>query len=304
MRRRDEAQDLTIEDIEVRLLLEAIYLKYGYDFRDYAPSSIKRQVLKRLNASRLENLLAMLENVLYEPDFVPALLQDFSITFSAMFRDASFYRAVREQIVPVLREFPELKIWHAGCAAGEEVYSVAILLKEEGLYERATIYASDFNRIILQQAEKGTFPRGNLQKYTENYDQAGGKAAFADYYATTANAIIMDPALRENVTFTHHNLVSDEPFDEMNLIFCRNVMVYFNERLQYRVFRLFYQSLIQQGFLCLGSDEHLRFSLYDDYFDTVIREERVYSRKVRAWNMPPDSKRPKPHPAAPSKQSA
>ncbi len=294
MRKRDELQDLTPEDIEIRLLLEAMYLKYGYDFRDYALSSIKRQVLKRLASSGLENLLAMLEKVLYEPKFVPALLQDFSITFSAMFRDASFYRAVREHIVPVLREFPTLKIWHAGCAAGEEVYSLAILLKEEGLYDRATIYASDFNKTILQQAENGIFPIGNQQKYTDNYDQSGGKAMLSDYYTTMPGSIIMDPALRENVTFKYHSLVCDEPFDEMNLIFCRNVMVYFNERLQYRVFRLFYQSLVQEGFLCLGSDEHLRFSLYDDYFDTIIREERIYSRKVRAWNMPPDSKRKTP----------
>jgi chemotaxis protein methyltransferase CheR len=300
MRKKDDTQNLTTEDIEIRLLLEAIYLKYGYDFRDYAPSSIKRQVLKRLASTGLENLLAMLEKVLYEPEFVPVLLQDFSITFSAMFRDASFYRAVREHIVPVLREFPELKIWHAGCAAGEEVYSLAILLKEEGLYDRATIYATDFNKTILQQAENGIFSIGNQQKYTDNYDQADGKATLSEYYTTTLGSVIMDPALRENITFKYHNLVSDEPFDEMHLIFCRNVMVYFNERLQYRVFRLFYQSLVPEGFLCLGTDEHLRFSLYDDYFDTMIREERVYRRKIRAWNMPPDSKRKKPQPSVSS----
>jgi chemotaxis protein methyltransferase CheR len=300
MRKKDDTQNLTTEDIEIRLLLEAIYLKYGYDFRDYAPSSIKRQVLKRLASTGLENLLAMLEKVLYEPEFVPVLLQDFSITFSAMFRDASFYRAVREHIVPVLRELPELKIWHAGCAAGEEVYSLAILLKEEGLYDRATIYATDFNKTILQQAENGIFSIGNQQKYTDNYDQADGKATLSEYYTTTPGSVIMDPALRENITFKYHNLVSDEPFDEMHLIFCRNVMVYFNERLQYRVFRLFYQSLVPEGFLCLGTDEHLRFSLYDDYFDTMIREERVYRRKIRAWNMPPDSKRKKPQPSVSS----
>jgi chemotaxis protein methyltransferase CheR len=279
------------------LLLEAIYLKYGYDFRDYAKSSIKRQVLKRMASSGLESLLAMVEKVLYEPKFVPALLQDFSITFSAIFRDGSFYRAVREHIVPVLREFPEFKIWHAGCASGEEIYSLAILLKEEGLYDRAQIYATDFNKNILQQAEKGIFPIGNQQKYTDNYEQAGGKAALSDYYTTTSGSIIMDPTLRENVTFKYHNLVCDEPFDEMNLVFCRNVMVYFNERLQYRVFRLFYQSLIPEGFLCIGSDEHLRFSLYDDYFETLSREERIYRRRIRAWNMPPDSARKKPQQA-------
>jgi len=294
MRKRDDTQNLTTEDIEIRLLLEAIYLKYGYDFRDYAQSSIKRQVLKRLASSSLESLLAMLEKALYDPKFVQALLQDFSITFSAMFRDASFYQAVREHIFPVLRTFPAIKIWHAGCAAGEEIYSLAILLKEEGLYDQATIYATDFNKTILQQAKSGIFSISNQQKYTDNYNQVGGRAALSDYYTTTPGSIIMDPALRANVTFKYHNLVSDETFDEMNLIFCRNVMVYFNERLQYRVFRLFYQSLIPEGFLCLGSDEHLRFSLYDDYFDTVIREERVYKRKIRAWNMPPDSKRKKP----------
>lgn len=284
--REPDTQSWSNEDIEIQLLLEGIYLKYGYDFRDYARSSIKRQVLKRLSSAGMTSLLEMLRKVLDDSTFVTSLLKDFSITFSAIFRDPAFYRIVREQVLPILRTYPEIKIWHAGCATGEEVFSLAIILKEEEIYDRTVIYATDFNETAIEQARQGMYPLNNLQKYTDNYIQSGGKGEFSQYYTTTPSSLIMSPSLLERVTFRSHNLATDDPFDEVHLIFARNVLVYFNERLQYRAFRLFYQSLCSQGFLCLGTDEHLRFSLYADFFDNFMREERIYRRKIRAWNMP------------------
>ena len=284
--RKIEPQNLDNEDIEIQLLLEAIYLKYGYDFRHYTRSSVKRQVLQHLSSSGLNSLLEMQQKVLYDADFFNILLQDLSISFSEMFRDPSFYRAVKAHVIPVLRTYPSIKIWHAGCSTGEEVYSMAIVLKEEDLYDRAHIYATDFNHTVLQKAKEGIYPIRRAKQFADNYEQSGGKESLERYYTVKHHSIVMDPSLASHIVFAHHNLAADEPIDEVHLIFCRNVLVYFSDRLRYQVFRLFYRSLCSQGFLCLGSDEHIRTSLYTDYFDHVIREERIYKRKKRAWNMP------------------
>jgi chemotaxis protein methyltransferase CheR len=274
-----------IEDVELQLLLQVIYLKYDYDFRDYTLTSLKRQVLSRLSGSGLKSLIEMRQKVLDDPNFFKLLLNDLSITFSEMFRDPSFYRAIREHLIPVLRTYPVIKVWHAGCASGEEVYSTAIVLQEEGLYERAQIYATDFNDTILQQARNGIYPIEHLKKYTVNYQESGGKHSFEQYFTVRHNSMIVDQSLKSHIVFTNHDLVQDGVLDEMNLIFCRNVLVYFNERLQCRVFKLFFDSLCPQGFLCLGSHEHTRFSSYARFFDPIIREEKIYKRKNRVWDL-------------------
>jgi chemotaxis protein methyltransferase CheR len=276
---------MTIEDTELQQFLEAIYVKYGYDFRNYTLSSVKRQLQHRLTESGFNTLLEIQQKALDDPEFFKRLLNDLSITFSEMFRDPSFYRALRAHVIPVLRTYPVIKIWHAGCAGGEEVYSLAILLQEEGLYDRTQIYATDLNHTILEQAKKGIYPIDHMSKYTANYQESGGKESFARYFTTRYNVMIVDEALKARIVFAIHSLVKDGVLDEMHLILCRNVLVYFNGNLQCHVLKLFFDSLYPQGFLCLGSHEHIRFSYYSRYFDSLIREERIYKRKLRAWGL-------------------
>lgn len=272
-------QDPQNENIELQLLLQAIYLKYGYDFRDYAKASVKRRIQHRLKTSQLPNISALQHFVLNDVRFFEQLLLDLSINVTEMFRDPSFYRAVREKIVPILREFPFLKIWHAGCATGEEVYSMAIILKEVGLYERAQLYATDMNEVVLKQARDGIFPINRLKQYTENYQKAGGQEAFSDYYAAHYEHVVMDKSLKENILFSDHNLATDGVFGEMHLIMCRNVLIYFNRELQNRALNLFTDSLCDGGVLCLGSKESIRFSEYSHLFEDISREEKVYLKK-------------------------
>jgi chemotaxis protein methyltransferase CheR len=276
---------ITIEDTALQLFLEAIYAKYGYDFRDYNLTSVKRQLQHRLGVSGFKNLFELQQKALDDPEFFKRLLNDLSITFSEMFRDPSFYRALRTHVFPVLRTYPTIKIWHAGCAGGEEVYSLAILLQEEGLYDRTQIYATDLNQTILEKAKKGTYLFDHLSKYTVNYQESGGKESFARYITTSYNVMIMDEALKAHIVFAIHDLVQDGVLDEMHLILCRNVLVYFNGNLQCHVLKLFFDSLVPEGLLCMGSHEHIRFSYYSRYFDSLIREEQIYKRKLRAWGL-------------------
>ncbi|MGE0083728.1 MAG: protein-glutamate O-methyltransferase CheR [Desulfococcaceae bacterium] len=268
-----------IENIEIRLLLEAIYLRYGYDFRDYARAHIKRRIRHRVNMSGFLSISQMLHRIIHDPDFFRKVLPDFSINVSEIFRDPPFYLAVRKEVFPLLRTWPFLKIWHAGCASGEEVYSMAILLKEEGLYKRTQIYATDFNEAIVQKAREGIYSIDLMKGYTYNYQKAGGKGAFSDYYTARHESVIFDNSLKENIIFADHNLVTDQVFGEMNMIVCRNVLIYFNRDLQRRVIRLFMDSLTPGGFLCLGSKETLHFSGYADRFDTVAESEKIYKKK-------------------------
>lgn len=267
------------ENIEIQLLLEAIHLKYGYDFRDYSRASVKRRILHRLNLSRLTNLSEMQHRVLYDLEFFERLLLDLSINVTEMFRDPSFYQALRKEVIPILKTYPFIKVWHAGCATGEEAYSMAILLKEEGLYERAQIYATDFNDVVLQKAKEGIYPVENIKEYTSNYQRSGGKDSFVDYYTAKHNSIIMDRSLKKNIVFANHNLETDGVFGEMNLILCRNVLIYFNKDLQNRVLKLFYDSLGRHGILCLGSKENIRFSACADRFDDIVKDEKIYRKK-------------------------
>ncbi len=268
------------QDIEIQLLLEAIYLKYGFDFRSYARASVKRRILHRLNLSEEKSISHMQDRILRDANSFSNLLLDLSINFSEMFRDPKFYRTLREKVIPILKTFPFIKVWNAGCSTGEEVYSTAIMLKEEGLYDRSQIYATDFNDVVLEKAREGIFPLDRIKEYTANYQKAGGKKSFGEYYVAKYNLAAVNESLKKNVVFANHNLVTDGVFGEMNLILCRNVMIYFNRDLQNHVFKLLRDSLTRYGFLCLGSREDLKFSKLNGDFEEFVRKERIYKKKV------------------------
>ena len=223
---------------------------------------------------------ALQDRVLHEPSMMEHLLLDLSINVTAMFRDPTFYLAFRQKVVPVLRTYPFFRIWHAGCSTGEEVYSMAILLEEEGLYDRARIYATDINEVVVHRARAGIFPLDRMQEYTENYIRAGGTRSFSEYYVAKYDGALFSPSLQRNVVFSQHNLVTDRSFTEFNVILCRNVLIYFDRELQARVHGLFYESLVHLGILCLGSKESLRLSEYESSYEELSGAERIY-RKVR-----------------------
>ncbi len=266
------------EKIEIDLLLQAIYMKYGYDFKNYAKASIRRRVQRMLSGSGLETVSHMTHKILYDKAFFDTLLPALTVNVTEMFRDPSFFKALRETVVPQLESHPFIKVWNAGCSTGEEVYSTAILMKEEGLDKRTRIYATDANESVLAEAREGVFHIDRMKEYTRNYSKAGGLASFSDYYTARYDLAIMHKNLKENIVFSHHNLVTDGVFGEMDLIVCRNVLIYFNTDLQERVFELFYQSLAPGGFLCLGSKETVRFSKYSDHFEHLVPKEKIYKK--------------------------
>lgn len=267
------------QDIEISLLLEGIYLKYGYDFRNYSDAHIKRRILRRMTEAGLKSISEMQYKILYDKDFFKILLSDFSINVTEMFRDPTFYKAFRKSVIPILKTYPFVRIWHAGCSTGEEVYSMAILLKEEGLYERSQIYATDFNNIVLQKAKDGIYPIDDIKEYTHSYQQAGGNASFSDYYIAKYDSAIFDKSLKKKITFAEHNLVTDGVFGEMHVIICRNVLIYFNRELQNNVIKLFSDSLCNGCFLCLGSKESIRFSSSADNFEALNESEKIYRKR-------------------------
>ncbi|MEW5957370.1 MAG: CheR family methyltransferase, partial [Chloroflexota bacterium] len=223
----------------------------------------------------------MLPWLLYDEAFAQAAIYDFSISVTEMFRDPDFYRSLRKNVVPYLKTYPFIKVWHAGCATGEEVYSLAIVLQEEGLYERATIFATDFNEMVLEKAREGIYPLKDIRQYTLNYQKAGGERPFADYYHAQYESAIMNQSLKRNITFASHNLVTDGVFGEMHLIFCRNVLIYFDRTLQNRVLKLFADSLTHGSFLCLGSKETLSFSEVADSFKAIDERARIFQKRTR-----------------------
>ena len=275
-----EEQDQGPEEIELQFLLEAIFKRYGYDFREYSRASLRRRVKQHLLTARYDNISAVTHDILHNGEAFSALLSNLTINVTEMFRDPDFYLAFREKVVPVLKTHPFLKIWHAGCATGEEIYSMAILLQEEGLYERCQIYATDIDKEVLEKARRGIFPVSELKRYTENYKRAGGIHSLSDYCTEKYDNVIMDPGLKKNVIFADHDLATDQVFGEMQVVLCRNVIIYFNRDLQKRVFRLFHDSLDIGGFLCLGSKESLRFSGCSDAFDTIEEQQRIYRKKM------------------------
>lgn len=275
-----DLQDPSPEDIELQLLLEAIFQRYGYDFRSYSVASLRRRVDQHLLIARYKHMGELIHAILHSGEAFGALLSFLTINVTEMFRDPDFYQAFREKVVPVLRTHPFIKIWHAGCATGEEIYSMAILLEEEGLYDRCQIYATDIDKEVLEKARKGIFSVADLRKYTENYQKAGGRRSLSDYYTAKYDNVIMEPRLKKNVIFADHDLATDQVFGEMQVIFCRNVMIYFNRELQNRVFQLFHDSLDIGGTLCLGNKESLRFATCAEQFDVIDKAQRIYRKRV------------------------
>ena len=267
----------TVEDIEVGLLLEGIYRQYGYDFRDYAMSSLRRRIQHVVRDEGLTTVSGLQERVLHDPACLQRFVLALSVNVTSMFRDPAFYKALRERVLPLLRTYPKVRIWHAGCSTGEEAYSFAILLEEEGLYDRCQIYATDMNESVLKKAAAGEVPLRGMRENTANYLRSGGRRAFASFYTAVEGRAVLAPSLRRNIVFAQHNLVSDRSFNEFNVVLCRNVLIYFNRRLQDRVHRLFYQSLVRLGFLALGAKETVRFSAHQASYEDL--GERIY-RKV------------------------
>ena len=272
--------DSELERIEIELLLEGVFRRYGFDFRSYAYASIRRRLWKRIEAEGVSTITELQGRVLHDPQAMERLLLDLSVNVTAMFRDPGFYATFRREVVPLLRTYPFIRIWHAGCSTGEEVYSTAIVLEEEGLLERARIYATDINDVVLQQARSGIFPLNRMQEYTENYIRAGGTRSFSEYYTAKYDGALFSPSLSRNIVFAQHNLVTDRSFAEFNVIFCRNVLIYFDRELQERVHALFYDSLATFGILALGSKESLRFSQYEDCYERLNSREKLY-RKIK-----------------------
>jgi chemotaxis protein methyltransferase CheR len=267
-----------VEAIELELLLEAIFRRYGFDFREYAPASLKRRLWRRAHAEGVKSFSALQDRVLHDPASMERLLLDLSINVTAMFRDPTFYAAVREKVVPLLRTYPFTRIWVAGCSTGEEVYSLAILLEEEGLYDKTRIYATDINETVLAKAKAGVFPIDKMQEYTQNYMRAGGKRAFSEYYVASYDGAQFARGLVDNVVFAQHNLVSDNAFNEFHAIICRNVMIYFDRSLQQRVLGLFHNSLVTFGILGLGHKETIRYSDYANCYEELDAAEKLYRR--------------------------
>lgn len=265
-------------DIDLRLLMEAIHLKYSYDFRDYARASQKRRILYALVKFDCPTISELQSRMLHDPAVFLQLLQYLTIPVSEMFRDPGFFLALRQQVVPHLHTYASIKVWIAGCSTGEEVYSLAILLREEGLLERTLIYATDINPDSLDKARQGIFPLNSVRGHTANYHQAGGRRAFSSYYTAAYDAAIFDKSLRENITFADHSLATDSVFSETQLVLCRNVLIYFNKKLQDRVLGLFEESLSHRGFLGLGSRESLDFSAYATRFEPTVKSERIFRK--------------------------
>jgi chemotaxis protein methyltransferase CheR len=274
--------DSEIEEVEITLLLEAVFRRYGYDFRCYARASVGRRVRGLLPSCGCASVADLIPKVLHDQDVFARLAQVLSITVTEMFRDPFVYRALRDQVLPVLRTWPRIKVWHAGCATGEEVYSLAILLTEEGLYDRATIYATDFNDDAIARAREGIYDLDRMREFTKAYQEAGGRRSFADYYHARYASAVVAAGLKAHITFANHNLAVDRVFGEMHLVICRNVLIYFNRELQDRVLSLFSESLVNGGFLCLGTKEDLRFSPAAREFEEVDRKARVYKRVMSA----------------------
>lgn len=282
-----------IEDIEVNLFLEAMYRRWGYDFRNFSRASAKRRILRFRDKTGHATVAAMLPRLLEDEDFFADAVKAFSITVTEMFRDPKFFAALRTEVVPHLRTFPFIKIWHAGCATGEEVYSVAILLKEEGLYDRATIFATDFNLDALRRAREGIYPLEEMRLSTANYQKSGGIRPFTDYYHADYDSVIMDGSLKKNITFAHHNLATDGVFGEMHLVICRNVLIYFDPILQARAMGLFEESLVLGGILALGSKESAGFSQAPSPFQPLNAKWRIYRKRF----LPPHADASPGHPA-------
>lgn len=267
------------EILEIDLLFEAMYRRYGYDFRNYAFASAQRRVLHNMKKNKIESIGELQHRLIHDEQVADALLIDLSINVTEMFRDPLLFKTLRNNILPALAKDEHLKIWHAGCSSGEEAYSMAILLNELGLLEKTQLYATDFNNQILKQAKKGILQLGDMRSHIKNYQSSGGIQEFTNYYRAKHGHAILDKLLKKNIMFSNHNLTGDGVFGEMNLIICRNVLIYFDKKLQNRVFELFLDSMAENGILCLGSHETLSMSSVAKQFETISEPHRIYKKK-------------------------
>jgi chemotaxis protein methyltransferase CheR len=269
----------TDTDVELHLLIDAIYLKYHYDFRRYAAASLKRRLTAALARFNCGSFSELHSRVLHEPTLFPALLDFLTVPVSDMFRDPAYFRSLRATVVPLLRTYPSLRIWVAGCSTGEEVYSLAILLREEGLLSRTLIYATDINPHVLQKASAGVYEVERIAGFTQAHRRSGGNSSLSDYYTAAYGRAVFDKSLKEHIVFSDHSLATDSVFAEVQLVSCRNVLIYFNRDLQDRAVGLFRDALCRKGFLGIGSKESLRFSVHRDSFSEVVREDRIYRKR-------------------------
>ena len=267
-------------DIEQRLLIDAIYHRYHYDFRGYAQPSLKRRLQSALVQFECKTLSQLQDRVLHDTSVFPALLEYLTVQVSDMFRDPTYFRSLRTEVVPLLRTYPSLKVWVAGCSAGEEVYSLAILLHEEGLLDRTLIYATDINPHALRAAEQGVFDMARVAAFTDNHARSGGHSSLSHYYTARYGRVVFDKGLREHMVFSDHSLATDSVFAEMHLVSCRNVLIYFERELQDRALGLFRDALCHRGFLGLGSKESLRFSGHSEAFEDFVLEDRIYRKRA------------------------
>jgi chemotaxis protein methyltransferase CheR len=281
--------DPDTERIEIALLLEGIYRAYGFDFRSYAYTSIRRRIWKRIEAERLTSVSALQERVLHDRPTMERLLHDMSVNVTSMFRDPEFYVAFREKVVPHLRTYPFVRVWHAGCATGEEAYSMAILLQEEGLLDRTRIYATDMNELALQRAKEGIFPLDRMQEYTQNYMRAGGTSSFSEYDTAMYGGALLSRQLLKNIVFSQHNLVTDRSFAEFHVVLCRNVLIYFDRALQSRVHELLFESLATFGVLALGTKESLKFSPFEPCYQVLDTTVKLYRKTLSECPTTPSS---------------
>jgi chemotaxis protein methyltransferase CheR len=272
-------QERKTQDIELELLLEAIFRKYKYDFRQYSRASLRRRLQGAMSALDAKSISGVQDIILRDNSAFARLLQYFTVPVTEMFRDPHYFRAVREIVVPHLKTYPSLKIWVAGCSTGEEAYSLAILLEEEGLLERTMIYATDINPQSLKAAEAGIYGLKEMAKFTDNYQKAGGKRSFSDYYTAAYDAAALSAHLKRKILFTDHSLATDSVFSEMHFISCRNVLIYFERGLQDRAIGLFCDSLAPEGFLGIGEKESLRFSSRAAEFDSLDHASRLYRKR-------------------------
>lgn len=271
-----------IEDLEIRLLLDGVRHVYGYDFQSYAEASLSRRLRQWLSTSEFASFSHAQAQVLRDRLVFDSLLRGITVNVTEMFRDPAFFRALREHMIPFLQTYPFVKIWHAGCATGEEVYSMAILLHEAGLQGRYRMYATDINEEVLRQAEEGIFALSSMQRFTKNYQESGGKASFADYYTARYDRAILMPALKEHIVFSHHNLVADAEFGEMQVVLCRNVMIYFKAALKERCLQLFDSCIPPGGFLCLGLKETLDGRKIGAHYEELAPRMRIYRKTYGA----------------------
>jgi chemotaxis protein methyltransferase CheR len=269
-----------LEELEIRLLLEALYQRYHYDFRNYAMASIKRRLRQAREQLGFATFSSLQDSLLHNAATLPLLLGYLTVQVSEMFRDPSYFLALREKVLPHLRTYPSLKVWVAGCSEGEELYSLVILFREEGLEQRTLFYATDINQDALLRADAGVYGLDRIKLFTENHRKAGGKSSLSDYYSAAYGRASFDKTLRNRVVFSDHSLVTDAVFAEMQLISCRNVMIYFNKTLQDRTVGLFKDSLARKGFLGLGAKESLRFSRHAGAFTDFVGEEKIYQRRA------------------------